>query len=177
MQSIAPVPSAHKPCAQRPRKPTPFLLRSLKTDVLNRLLFTTIVVVLALTHLPFARAALQNATVDDEYGDSLTRTKPRFLPGTTGVWEGEECSGCRVKPDPARTFRNTYVAATYRKDDGVDPVEFSFQFTGERLCLHTAIRRNACSTRADRIGPLRIPHPCSQLRRRHHDPDRDELHH
>ncbi|TEB39484.1 hypothetical protein FA13DRAFT_4545 [Coprinellus micaceus] len=112
MGSIAPVSSAHKPCKQRLQCASFTLPRFLKTHVLNRLLFTTLVVVLALTHLPFARAALQNATVDDEYGDSLTKTKPRFLPTTGGVWEGEECAGCRVKPDPTQTFRNTYLAAT-----------------------------------------------------------------
>lgn len=88
---------------------------------------------IVLTCIPCADAALRNVTVDDELGDELTKVKPTFLPTTAGVWEGEECGGCRVKPDPASTFNNTYIAATYRKDDGVDPVEFSFQFTGEHL--------------------------------------------
>ena len=176
MGSISPVSSAHEPCTRRSRSPSPFLLHFFTTDFLNRLLFTVVVVVFTLTQLPFARAALQNATVDDEYGDSLTKTKPRFLPSAAGVWEGEECAGCRVKPDPTQTFRNTYLAATYRKDDGVDPVEISFQFTGKCPCVSQS-EETYVKIRANRFGPLCIPHACSQLRRRHHNPHRNELHH
>ncbi|KAF6763708.1 hypothetical protein DFP72DRAFT_1059764 [Ephemerocybe angulata] len=88
--------------------------------------------------------AIKNAYIDDEYGDEITRTKPVFLPRDTGVWEGEECAGCRVKPDPTKVFRNTYIAATYGadKDGNYQSRSFSFQFTGTALYVYTTLANN-----------------------------------
>lgn len=77
-----------------------------------------------------ALAELRNATIDDHYGDSLTGIVPRFSPALGGVWEGEDCRGCRVNPDPQFAFSNTYNAATYRSER-MEPVSVRMDFTGK----------------------------------------------
>lgn len=79
----------------------------------------------------FVEGAPRNATIDDHYGDEVFRSAVQYLPQGGGFWEGEECGGCRVKPDVQRVLSGTYMATTYRDIDGTRlPREFSFQFTG-----------------------------------------------
>ena len=94
------------------------------------------------TLLDVVNGVLVNATIDDHYGDSLTSALPEFLPRVAGIWEGEECGGCRVKPDRERAFRGTYNAATYRPEAGINPVSIQMRFTGEHLSFPSVNRRS-----------------------------------
>jgi hypothetical protein len=101
----------------------------------------TLPLFLWLWHVLSACAVLRNATIDDRYGDSLTGVIPHFFPAEGQVWEGEvseECS-CPIKPDSRYTFLNTYNAATYKPDQGVNLVAIQMQFTGESLDFFPAL--------------------------------------
>lgn len=165
MAATSPLPSAHEPPRRRRTLLFPFPLHS----------YFPIILLLAVIacFVPLAEAALRNVTVDDELGDELTKVKPTFLPTTAGVWEGQECGGCRVKPDPALAFQNTYNAATYRKEAGVDPVEFSFQFTGE---CHWPCKECDIEVNGLRYGGLRLLDLGEQRWRGYHDSDGNQLH-
>lgn len=92
----------------------------------------TLPLFLWLWHVPSSCAVSRNATIDDRYGDSLTGVIPQFFPAEGKVWEGEQCS-CPTKPDSRYTFLNTYNAAMYKPDQGVNLVAIQMQFTGESL--------------------------------------------
>lgn len=125
MVSRSLVSFAHDACRpqQRYSKPRPRLPYIL-------LFITATILLIILAHIPCAKAALRNASIDDIDGDELTGHKPWFVPAA-GSWDGVHCTACLVLPDPAFAYRNTYTAATYRQDEGTPLVEFSFQFTGE----------------------------------------------
>uniref|UniRef100_A0A0W0FZ88 Uncharacterized protein n=1 Tax=Moniliophthora roreri TaxID=221103 RepID=A0A0W0FZ88_MONRR len=80
-------------------------------------------------------AKLQTATIDDEYGDSVTGAKPTFLPGAGGFWQGSECDsscgypecqGCGLSIDPKRAYKGTWHVATHRVEDPTDLVQIEF---------------------------------------------------
>ncbi|KAF9461463.1 hypothetical protein BDZ94DRAFT_1138207, partial [Collybia nuda] len=78
-----------------------------------------------------------NRTIDNEFGDSVTGEKPMFLPTTAGIWEGQDCEGCRVQPDRAKAFNGTWNAATFRQEkDGSGQISFSLNFKGTAIYVY-----------------------------------------
>ncbi|RDB27678.1 hypothetical protein Hypma_003230 [Hypsizygus marmoreus] len=76
-----------------------------------------------------AGAVATNRTIDDTIGDSVTGSRPVYLPATVGVWEDATCSRCSVNPDQSRAFKGTWTAATYNPGLGSMSIELPFQGT------------------------------------------------
>jgi hypothetical protein len=48
-------------------------------------------------------AVMTNISVDDQYGDSVTKASPSYYP--PGKWsQGQQCHGCEAQPNPAYAF-------------------------------------------------------------------------
>ncbi|KAF9002740.1 hypothetical protein BDQ17DRAFT_1425694 [Cyathus striatus] len=61
--------------------------------------------------LPLACSVKQNYTIDDGFGDSLTKKMPIYIPDT---WVNQTCSeGCTFRPDPLEAYLETYTYTTY----------------------------------------------------------------
>ena len=62
------------------------------------------------------RALATNATIDDQYGDSLTGVLPSYYPN---AWnQGNQCAGCFAKPSPVRAFDGSERA--FSSSDRID---------------------------------------------------------
>ncbi|KAF7298899.1 hypothetical protein MIND_00837900 [Mycena indigotica] len=79
-----------------------------------------------------ALAALQNRTIDDTNGDSVTGAKPVYYP--PGPWQGPSCTGCAIQPDVGQVFEGTYSAMTYRTTMGV--MNITMDFTGTAIYVY-----------------------------------------
>ncbi|KIJ46608.1 hypothetical protein M422DRAFT_249762 [Sphaerobolus stellatus SS14] len=89
-------------------------------------------------------AVLVNVTVDDAGVDPSTGQSIVYTPG--GPWhEGNTCSFCTDKPDPASMHNETWHDATYVPDDGQgDPTgssNLTFSFNGTAIYAFCAIQR------------------------------------
>ncbi|KAJ4487572.1 hypothetical protein J3R30DRAFT_813810 [Lentinula aciculospora] len=82
-----------------------------------------------------------NRSIDDTLGDSVTGDRPTYLPGTTGVWEDNTCSGCALAPSTSSAFDGTYTAATYNPD--LNNISISFDFTGTAIYIFFILANNA----------------------------------
>lgn len=97
-----------------------------------------------LISLRYAGAAATNRTIDDEFGDSVTGQKAIFLPTTAGIWEGQECAGCRVQPNRDIAFEGTWNAATFRPEvGGSGPLSIDLSFKGACSCNFLSMS-NSC---------------------------------
>jgi hypothetical protein len=77
-------------------------------------------------------AGVSNRTIDDVFGDSVTRLVPVFLPG--GVWKDQTCgSDCPINPNKSLAHNGTYHSATYNPD--LKSVNVTMNFEGERGLL------------------------------------------
>ncbi|KAG7093726.1 hypothetical protein E1B28_007378 [Marasmius oreades] len=82
---------------------------------------------LSIWSLTFA-ADLQQAFIDDEEGDSLTRTKPTYI----GGWGGVICSTCLLKPDTTKAYKGTWHDTTHFASSNSSS-GINFEFTGVSL--------------------------------------------
>ncbi|KAF5387139.1 hypothetical protein D9615_001526 [Tricholomella constricta] len=75
-------------------------------------------------------AAAVNRTIDDTYGDSVTKNRPVYLPTTLGVWEDARCKECTLVPDQHSAFQESWTAASYHpaKSESMF-IELSFKGT------------------------------------------------
>ncbi|KAF9463490.1 hypothetical protein BDZ94DRAFT_1163917 [Collybia nuda] len=88
----------------------------------------------------YVGATPENRTIDDEFGDSATGRKPFFLPTTGGIWEGQECVGCGVQPDPLQAHQGTWNAATFRPGEGGSGLLYiDLSFTGTAIYVYFII--------------------------------------
>ena len=77
---------------------------------------------------PKVAAAIVNATIDDQRGDSVTGSQVTYYP--PDVWNDQTCGKkCSIILDASQAFNGTYIAATY------DPAQersigINMEFTG-----------------------------------------------
>ena len=85
--------------------------------------------------LPLAAlAASTNATIDDNYGDSVTGNKPTY----SNDWNyGPDCPGCYIQPDKAKAYEQSWHDVTVSPNDA-SARNVSFSFNG--MYLATAFR-------------------------------------
>ena len=64
-------------------------------------------------------AAIVNATIDDQVGDSVTHRPVNYYP-TLAFWDDQMCISNCIVLDKSHAFDNTYTAGTYNPplDDG-----------------------------------------------------------
>lgn len=74
-----------------------------------------------------ALAALQNVTVDDSA--STGAVVPAYLPSPSDWNQGNTCSGCLAKPDPALAYDGTWHDTTFSPSSTVYQA-FEFTFVG-----------------------------------------------
>ncbi|KAJ3512485.1 hypothetical protein NLJ89_g3492 [Agrocybe chaxingu] len=86
-------------------------------------------------------AGIVNRTIDDTFGDSETRRQAIFLPTTARVWEDNLCSGCAIKPDITRAFKESYTAATY--NPGLGNISITLDFNGTAIYVFFILANNA----------------------------------
>jgi hypothetical protein len=76
-----------------------------------------------------AQAAGTNTTIDDTIGDARNSSnRPVYVPAS-GFWEDATCSGCAIKPDPARAFDGTWTAGTYNPNIPEASIQLTFNGT------------------------------------------------
>ncbi|KAH0826889.1 hypothetical protein J3R83DRAFT_4435, partial [Lanmaoa asiatica] len=80
----------------------------------------------------FAFAVLQNVTVDDAV---LTgAVVPQYLPSNSAWNIGNNCSVCRVQPDPSEAYNGTWHDTTFSPGTAVSQA-VEFTFTGNALYI------------------------------------------
>ena len=75
-------------------------------------------------------AAIVNATIDDQLGDSVTHRLVNYYP-SQNVWDDQTCGSnkCSIVPDKSQAFDNTYTAGTYEPDKEAS-IGINMQFNG-----------------------------------------------
>ncbi|KAF9267029.1 hypothetical protein L218DRAFT_1063421 [Marasmius fiardii PR-910] len=88
------------------------------------------------------KALLENRTIDDEYGDSVTGAKPIYFPTTSWYLQPGKCSTCerRIIPDnPDLPFKSTWHEGIYdyapQGSSSPIPATVNFSFTGTSLSV------------------------------------------
>jgi hypothetical protein len=95
-------------------------LPSLKVSTLTLLSFYTLVQPVG--------AVPKNISIDDQNGDGLTGIVPKYAPPF--AWANEQCSGCRIQPDPNQLFEHTATAATFMPSVNITSNTADFDFNG-----------------------------------------------
>uniref|UniRef100_A0A8H7Y1U1 Uncharacterized protein n=1 Tax=Psilocybe cubensis TaxID=181762 RepID=A0A8H7Y1U1_PSICU len=83
-----------------------------------------------------------NRTIDDTFGDSVTKQRVTYTPAS-GVWHDATCltsSGCAIVGDPTQCFSSTYTAATYR--DPWSETSIAMQFNGTAIYVFFILANN-----------------------------------
>ncbi|PPQ88330.1 LOW QUALITY PROTEIN: hypothetical protein CVT25_012441 [Psilocybe cyanescens] len=83
----------------------------------------------------------QMLTIDDTFGDSVTKQKVVYVP-PTGTWHDETClsaSGCAIVADPSQCFSSTYNAATFRSPQDMS---ITMQFNGTAIYVFFILANN-----------------------------------
>ena len=74
-------------------------------------------------------ATLTNRTIDDQYGDSVTRVPPSYSP--SGGWSrGAKCSTCAAQPNASQAYGGSWHDSTHHPTDP-EPRIVSLSFNGE----------------------------------------------
>ena len=62
-------------------------------------------------------AAIVNATIDDQLGDSVTHRLVNYYP-SQNVWDDQTCGSnkCSIVPDKSQAFDNTYCTISFNSD-------------------------------------------------------------
>jgi hypothetical protein len=74
-------------------------------------------------------ASLMNRTIDDQYGDSVTKLLPSYSP-FAGWSQGANCSTCGAQPNTGQAFSGTWHDSTHYPSD-TEPRIVSLLFNGE----------------------------------------------
>lgn len=85
---------------------------------------------LLFTLVTLSPAVLVNRTIDDQYGDPITRRYPVYSP--VGDWQqGATCSDCAIKPNVSKAFHGTWHDSTFYP--GSTPKSVSVTFNGSAV--------------------------------------------
>ena len=86
---------------------------------------------------------LSNRTIDDEYGDSVTRALPEY----SGHWvQGNGCDGCAIRLNTANLFRRTWHGTAASLDDDSAP-KITLRFTGIAIYVYNVLANSVPSAR------------------------------
>lgn len=100
--------------------------RSLKPPAMRASVRAALCVVAACLLPLSGLAASTNATIDDNYGDSVTGSKPTY----SNDWNyGPDCPGCYIQPDKTKAYEQSWHDATASPDDS-SARNVSFSFNG-----------------------------------------------
>lgn len=95
---------------------------------LPTIVFLWLLLVINCTH-----CTLINVTIDDEFGDIDTRTKPSYNP-SDGWTQGANCPGCKAQPNKSFAIDQTWHDATHHPEDPNPERSIDLTFRGKLHC-------------------------------------------
>jgi len=95
---------------------------------------------LLLSIVTHVNAIIENRTIDDTNGDSVTHVVPDYNngDGSANVWNAQPgCSGCTLKPDASKAFDNTWHDNMYF--GGTPLASVNITFTGTAIWVYNIV--------------------------------------
>ncbi|KZP05462.1 hypothetical protein FIBSPDRAFT_877525 [Athelia psychrophila] len=86
----------------------------------------------------FSAATLVNRTIDDQFGDSVTRLMPNYST-ITGWSQGADCTGCHISLNPGYTFNGTWHDTTYIPAVNPSPASVNITFNGTAVYAYCVL--------------------------------------
>ncbi|KAH9829641.1 uncharacterized protein C8Q71DRAFT_395696 [Rhodofomes roseus] len=92
------------------------------------------------------QAGATNRTIDDQYGDSVTKALPKYGNPPSADWNyGPNCSSCSLTPDPDKMFRNSWHDNTMSASAS-SANTISVSFNGTAVWVYCVTSQKANST-------------------------------